>query len=66
MFLDRVLTVAALYWFGASLEHFLGVFLRLFLPAEYYFTGLGLIAGIVLVFAVGLALRLWLIRRART
>jgi uncharacterized membrane protein len=61
--LPVVLTIAALYWFGASLEHFLGAFLRLFLPAEHYFTGLGLIAGVALVFLVGLALRIWLIRR---
>ena len=61
--LPIVLTVAALYWFGASLERLLGNLLRLVLPESAYFTGLGLIAGIVLVFAVGLALRLWLIRQ---
>lgn len=61
--LPLVLTVAALYWFGASLERLLGGFLRLFFPGAYYFTGLGLIAGVALVFGVGLALRLWLIRR---
>lgn len=61
--LPVVLTVAALYWFATSLERVLGGLLRTVIPDEHYFNGLGLLAGAVIVFLVGLALRIWAIRR---
>ncbi|MGK0171718.1 MAG: putative membrane protein [Gammaproteobacteria bacterium] len=61
--LPAVLTLALLWWFGSSLETALGSVLRLVLPAGFYFPGLGIVAGVALIFAVGFATRVWLARR---
>jgi len=56
------LTIYIIYWLSASAESVLGGMIKRMLPAEYYWPGLGLLAGLLLVFTVGLLVNAWLIR----
>ncbi len=58
-----VCTVAILWWFGTSLEHVLGNVLQSLLPGVKYLPGLGIAVGVVIIFAVGLAMRVWFARQ---
>jgi uncharacterized membrane protein len=46
-------------------EHFFGDMILLVLPKEYYITGLGFVAGIAIVFFVGVLLKLWIVQKIR-
>ena len=61
--LPVALTAAVIYWLGVSLERALGGLIKLWIPDEHYVPGLGIAAGAVLTFALGLSLRAWAIRR---
>jgi uncharacterized membrane protein len=61
--LPIVLTVYVLYWLAISAEALLGRPLRLLLPAGWYWPGLGIVAGALLVFVAGLAMELYVARR---
>lgn len=61
--LPIVLTIYLLYWIAVSSEHVMGNALRLVLPDTAYFPGLGMIAGIIMVFLVGLMMNAYMIRR---
>ena len=56
-------TVAVLYWLGASLERVLGGLMLLLLPDVLYLPGMGIAAGIALTFAAGVAMRIWITRQ---
>jgi len=56
------LTIYIIYWLATSTESLLGSILKRFLPADYYWPGLGLIAGLLLIFIAGLLINAWLIR----
>jgi uncharacterized membrane protein len=58
-----LVTLAVLIWLGAALERVLGGMLRLAVPHAYYVPGMGIAAGIVLTFAAGIAMQLWITRR---
>ena len=58
-----VLTVYFLYWLAVSSEELLGTALRWMLPQASYFPGLGMIAGLVVMFSVGVLMKAILIRR---
>jgi uncharacterized membrane protein len=60
--LPAVATFYVLFWLARSAESFLGGLLRLVLPHALYFPGLGVAAGVAVVFAVGLAMRTWVVR----
>ena len=61
--LPIVLTIYLLYWLVVSSEQVMGAALRWALPEVIYFPGLGTIAGLVLVFLVGLLMKAVLIRQ---
>lgn len=61
--LPVVVTVAVLVWLAASLERVLGGLLRLLLPDALYLPGMGIAAGIVLIFAAGVAMQVWFTRK---
>lgn len=61
--LPMAVTIYILYWLGSAAENKLGGFIKLLMPVEYYWTGMGLIAGIALVFVVGLLLNALIIRK---
>ena len=61
--LPIVLTAYFLYWLAISSEEVLGKALRWALPEVVYFPGLGTIAGLVVVFIVGLLMKALLVRQ---
>lgn len=52
------ITLAILYWLGATAEALLGGLM----PDAYYYPGMGLLLGVVLVILVGLSIQYWAIR----
>lgn len=61
--LPIIVTVALLWWLGSTAEAFLGRAIKLALPEHWYIPGMGLAAGIALVFAVGVLLHAWIFRQ---
>lgn len=55
--LPIALTLYLLYWFFRSTESMLGGLLRFILPDAIYWPGMGVIAGLGLVFVIGLMMR---------
>ena len=55
--LPVVLTIYLLYWLAASSENIMGTALHWVLPDEVYFPGLGVLAGLLVVFIVGLLMK---------
>ena len=61
--LPIVLTLYLLYWLALTSEQVMGGALRWVLPEVLYFPGLGTIAGLGLIFVVGLLMKALLIRQ---
>ena len=61
--LPVVLTIYLLYWLAITSEHVMGNALQLVLPNAGYFPGLGMIAGLIVVFIVGLMMNAYLVRQ---
>jgi uncharacterized membrane protein len=61
--LPIVLTIYLLYWLAVSSEQVLGSVLKFLLPDASYFPGLGMIAGLVVVFIVGLMMNAYMVRQ---
>jgi len=60
--LPLVITVYVLYWVITSAEILLSRLLRLVLPEGWYWPGMGIAAGIILLFLIGLLTQAWLVR----
>lgn len=58
-----VITVYILYWLASSAEAVLGGMIRVILPSGVYRPGMGVAAGMLLIFLVGLFLQAWIFRR---
>ncbi|MHC5079539.1 MAG: DUF502 domain-containing protein [Planctomycetota bacterium] len=56
-------TVGVLVWMGSMLETAAGKILTLAMGSEYYREGMGLVAGLVLIFLLGLLLNAWIVRK---
>ena len=61
--LPIVLTIYLLFWLAASSEQVMGGALRWMLPNAFYFPGLGMIGGVIVVFFVGLLMKAIFIRQ---
>jgi len=61
--LPAVLTIYLLYWLAVSSEHLMGSVIHWVLPETYYWPGLGMLAGLVVVFIVGLLMKAYFVRR---
>lgn len=61
--LPIVITLYIVAWLATATESSLGGLIRLALPEEHYRPGLGILAGVSLVFAVGLLARALVVRR---
>jgi uncharacterized membrane protein len=61
--LPLLITLYLLYWLAVGAESVLGGWLRQFLPPEWTLPGLGLAAGLLVIFLVGLAMRVWVVQR---
>ncbi|HET7596003.1 MAG TPA: DUF502 domain-containing protein [Burkholderiales bacterium] len=60
--LPIVITLAVVYWLIVSAEALLGGIVRLVLPDRYYTKGLGVLLGVILIFAAGLTINVWITR----
>lgn len=60
--LPIVVTAWILWWFGVTFERSLGNVYVFLLSERYYFPGLGILLGIVLIFLIGLLAKAWLFR----
>ena len=56
-------TVYLVIWLLSTIERFLGRPLLFLLPDDSYRAGMGLVAGVVVVFVTGLLMRAWLFRQ---
>jgi uncharacterized membrane protein len=61
--LPITITLAVIYWFASTAETFLGSLVQFIAPGWRYWTGLGMLLGLALVFAVGLMMNAWVTRR---
>jgi len=61
--LPVVLTLYLLYWMVVSAESALGSMIRLVLPENLYWPGMGSIAGLVVVFLVGVLMHAYVVQR---
>lgn len=61
--LPVVLTIYLLYWLAVSSEEVMGNALRYLSPEGFYFPGLGMLVGLVVVFFVGLLMNAYLVRK---
>jgi len=61
--LPVVLTIYLIYWLAITSEQVMGNALRFALPEASYFPGLGMIAGLVVVFIVGLLMNAYMVRQ---
>jgi len=61
--LPVVLTIYLLYWLAISSEEVMGTALRYLLPEVFYFPGMGTLAGLLVVFGVGLLMKAVLVRQ---
>ncbi|NDD74164.1 MAG: DUF502 domain-containing protein [Gammaproteobacteria bacterium] len=57
------LTTYLVYWLGVTTESVLSGPLKLWLPADMYRPGLGLLAGFIVMFVVGLLVSAYVVRR---
>lgn len=55
-------TAYLIFWAASSFEHFFGKILQAVLPDNLYNPGFGIVAGIFLLFLVGLMTRIWFMR----
>ena len=61
--LPIVVTLYLLYWFADISESILGQIIRVFIPDHIYHPGMGLAAGVLIVFVVGMLMNAWIIRK---
>ncbi|HUT39729.1 MAG TPA: DUF502 domain-containing protein [Gammaproteobacteria bacterium] len=61
--LPVVLTLYLLYWLVVSAETMLGDMIRLWLPADRYKPGMGVLAGLLVTFIVGLLMHAYVVQR---
>ena len=61
--LPIILTLYLLYWLAVSAESVLGSVIQLVLPESLYWPGMGSIAGLVVIFLVGLLMHAYVVRR---
>ena len=57
------LTLYLIYWLGVSLESLMGPMLKSVIPDSLYHPGMGLVAGVVVLFFVGLLVNAWIVQR---
>lgn len=61
--LPVALTLYLLYWLAVTAELALGRLIRLVLPEHLYWPGMGIVAGLVLLFVIGLLMHAYVVQR---
>jgi uncharacterized membrane protein len=56
------ITIYLVYWLSTSAEALLGRLIKLVIPDEYYWPGMGLVIGLVLIVLIGILVNAWVIR----
>lgn len=57
------LTITIVVWLFNALEQLFGTIVKLFIPHQYYFYGMGAIVGIIVIFFLGLLMNAWLAKK---
>jgi len=57
------LTLYVVYWLAVAAERLFSRVIKLLIPGQYYWPGLGLVAGLLLLYVVGLAVNAYIVRR---
>ena len=57
------LTLYLIYWFSVSLESLLSPMIKAVIDDRFYLPGMGLAAGIVVLFFIGLLVNAWIVQR---
>ena len=65
LILPTALVFYLLLWILEKTEIFFKDFLLLVVPENYYFPGMGLVAGFVFVYFIGLMLKFWIVQQFR-
>ncbi len=61
--LPIAITAALLIWFFDLIENNLGFLIKKIIGQAYYFPGLGIIVGLILVFIIGMVMNAWIVRK---
>jgi uncharacterized membrane protein len=56
------LTLYIVYWLAVAAERLFSRVIKLVIPEQYYWPGLGLVAGLLLLYVVGLAVNAYIVR----
>ena len=60
--LPVTVTIYVFYWLGSTAELVLGRGLKMIIPDHLYWPGMGVVAGLALVFTIGVLMNAWLFR----
>lgn len=61
--LPVALTIYLLYWLAISAETILGDVIKLVLPKHLYWPGMGVVAGVIVIFVIGLLMHAYVVQR---
>lgn len=62
--LPAALTIYLVYWLGRSIESLIKpIIITLILPANYYWPGMGLVAGVLLIFGIGVLMEAYIVSK---
>ena len=61
--LPLVATLFIVLWLGRTAETIAGGFLKLVFPAHFYRPGMGVLAGLAMVFLVGILMETWIVQK---
>ena len=57
------ITLYLVYWLGTTAERFVGHLLKKVIPDQYYWPGLGLISGFIILLLIGILVNAWLVKK---
>lgn len=61
-FVPIALTVGIILWLFTTLENFFGRLIQYVIPHQYYFKGLGILLGLLLIYVIGLLVNAWMVK----
>lgn len=57
------ITLYLIYWLGTVAETFVGHLLKKVIPDQYYWPGLGLISGFIILLLLGIVVNAWVVKK---
>lgn len=57
------ITLYLIYWLGTIAETFVGHLLKKLIPGQYYWPGMGLISGFVILLLLGIVVNAWVVKK---